>query len=105
MCTGEGALDPSLFYQGADSDPYCCETKWDEVCAFECMMVCGYECPLPEDYQWKETTATYTSVGAWSQTGDGKLTAPLKIALGPGGRLLYVLDVVKSQVLVYRLFL
>jgi len=104
VCTGEGALDPSLFYEGADSDPYCCETQWDPVCIYEAQVVCGYQCPIPEDYEWPELEPTFAPIGQWQEADTGNLTSPLKLSLGRDG-LVYVLDTVKARVLIYRLIL
>lgn len=103
VCTGEGALDPSLFFQGADSDPYCCETEWDDVCVFECMMVCGFSCPIPDDVEWPVHDPTFTPTGGWSDTdGTNKFTAPLKLDMDKND-VVYVLDTVKAEILLFKL--
>jgi hypothetical protein len=103
VCTGEGALDPSLFFQGAPSDPYCCETEWDDVCAFECQAVCGFSCPIPDDYAWPVHDPTFSPAGEWKDAPGQPFVSPLKLALGKFG-MVYVLDTVKAEVLVFRLF-
>jgi len=106
VCTGEGALDPSLFYQGQDSDPYCCGDgggEWDDVCVFECMVVCGFECPMPDDWEWPVHDPTFAPAAAWSDAGgEAKLTSPLKLALDAND-IVYVLDTVKAEIYLFRL--
>lgn len=102
VCTGEGALDPSLFFQGGDSDPYCCEMAWDEICIDECMYVCGYSCPLPSE--WPALEPTFAFVGEWKMAGDAPMVAPLKVAVDSAG-FVYVLDTVKAEVVVFEVLL
>jgi len=99
VCTGEGALDPSLFYEGADKDEYCCSTQWDDVCIFEAQLVCGYSCPLPTE--WPALEPTFSAIAEFNTAGETKLASPLKVALDANG-LLYVLDAVKSEIYVLR---
>jgi DNA-binding beta-propeller fold protein YncE len=101
VCKGEGVIDVTQFIFGGESDPYCCDTEWDGVCVFECVFVCGYECPLPEGPQ-KEPT--FSGVFQWKAADQGNLAAPLKVVV-KDDLLVYVLDTVKSAVYVYRLFL
>lgn len=98
VCEGVDPLDPSLYYEGAASDPYCCDTEWDGMCQFECMFVCGYSCALPEV---ENKPPTLQASVAFDDALEGKLTAPVKIAVDDEG-LLYVLDTVKSAITVYR---
>ena len=100
VCEGVDPVDPAFYYEGGDSDPFCCDTAWDETCVFECMFVCGHGCQM-EDLGLKETT--YQVVDSWHHTGTGNLAAPLKIAYHQD-RYVYVLDTVKATVYVYRLF-
>ena len=93
-------MDPTQYYEGGDSDPYCCETEWDDVCLFECMYACGYECALPEA---PPKPPTFSHEYSFGQAGGTPLAAPLKSAMGPDGRV-YLLDTVKSKVFVYELF-
>ena len=97
VCEGVDPLDPSLYYDGADSDPFCCDTEWDGVCQFECMYVCGHSCPLPEV---EEVQPTLQASFQFDDVPGGKLTAPVKIASDANG-FLYVLDTVKSSITVY----
>jgi sugar lactone lactonase YvrE len=101
VCNGEGTLAPENFVFGGESDPFCCETEWDNVCVFEAQYVCGYECPLPEDIEWPVLEPTFGPIAAWDHTDGGKLTSPIKLALAKGG-FVYVLDTVKALVYVYR---
>ncbi len=102
VCNGEGALDvESYFEDGATADAYCCETAWDVVCSFEAQYVCGYYCPLPEDIEWPVLEPTFSSIAMFQETDTGKMTAPIKLAIAPGG-FVYVLDTVKSEILVFR---
>jgi sugar lactone lactonase YvrE len=102
VCTGEGALSVESYYEeGATSDPYCCETAWDGVCALEAQFVCGFECPLPEDIEWPQLEPTFAPIASFNQSDKGPLTSPIKLALAPGG-FVYVLDTVKAEILVFR---
>lgn len=102
VCNGDGALDPeSYFEDGATADAYCCETAWDVVCSFEAQYVCGYYCPLPEDIEWPVLEPTFSPIALFQETDTGKMTSPIKLALAPGG-FVYVLDTVKSEILVFR---
>jgi len=99
VCTGEGALDPSLFFEGADKDEYCCATQWDDVCIFEAQLVCGYSCPLPTE--WPALEPTFSAIAEFNTAGDTKLASPLKVALDANA-FLYVLDTVKCEIYVFR---
>lgn len=102
VCTGEGALDvESYIDDGATADAYCCETAWDVVCTFEAQYVCGYECPPPDDFEWPVLEPTFGPIAHFQETDTGKMTAPIKLAIAPGG-FVYVLDTVKSEILVFR---
>ncbi len=102
VCAGEGVLDPeSYFEDGATADAYCCETAWDVVCAYEAQYVCGYFCPLPEDIEWPVLEPTFSPIALFQETDTGKMTSPIKLALAPGG-FVYILDTVKSEILVFR---
>jgi hypothetical protein len=96
-------LDPSLYYDpAAGKDPYCCETEWDEICNGECMFVCGYSCPPGEP---PVLPPTFGYVYHWSKAeGKDPLAAPLKVVPLQAG-LVYVLDAVKCNVVLYRVFL
>ncbi len=99
VCTGEGALDPSQFYEGGDKDEYCCATQWDQVCVFEAQAVCGYSCPLPTE--WPALEPTFSAKTEFNTAGDTKLASPLKLTLDANG-FLYLLDAVKCEIYVFR---
>jgi len=101
VCKGEEVIDPTQFVFGGDSDAYCCDTEWDGICVFECVFVCGYECPLPEG---PAKEPTFSGVYEWKTADTGNLAAPIKVVVDDD-RFVYVLDTVKSAVYVYRLFL
>ncbi len=100
VCEGVDPVDPAFYFEGGDSDPFCCETAWDETCVFECMYVCGHSCELEEQ---GPKDITFKGVGFWHHAGDGNLAAPLKTAYHLD-RYVYVLDTVKAKVYVYRVF-
>jgi sugar lactone lactonase YvrE len=99
VCTGEGALDPSQFYEGGDKDEYCCATQWDQVCVYEAQMVCGYSCPLPTE--WPVLEPTFSAKTELNTAGETKLASPLRLTLDANG-FLYVLDAVKCEIYVFR---
>ena len=103
VCTGEGALDIGQYVYGGENDAYCCETEWDAVCVHEAQMVCGYECPLPEDFEWVVKDPTFGPVGSFKEIDEGNFTSPIKLALGTSG-LVYVLDTVKARIHIFRVF-
>ena len=102
VCNGTGVLSVgSYFEEGATSDPFCCDTEWDAVCAIEAQYVCGYFCPLPEDIEWPVLEPTFGAVASFNQGESGPLTAPIKLSLASGRRV-FVLDTVKSEIYVYK---
>lgn len=100
VCEGVDPVDPTFYFEGGDSDPYCCDTAWDATCVFECMYVCGHGCELEEQ---GPKDITFKGVGFWHHTSEGNFAAPLKIAYYQD-RYVYVLDTVKATVYVYRVF-
>jgi hypothetical protein len=88
------------------ADPFCCDpaadpgAKWDEVCVQQCIVTCGYACP---DVPLVVGEPELEPVVAFSRSlGEGELTSPVGLAVGPGG-MLWVVDNVKMQVRGWRL--